>query len=400
MPGYEALLDRVIQRGLCTACGACAGVCPAGAVEMRTGNYDSDDPAPVPAGDCVSCGFCESVCPGGGIDMPGLSRALFGRVPDPVAEPLGIVRRSLRVQAGDPQTRRLACTGGAAMALATYAIERGLVDGVLLAGRDQSHPWRSAPTIVTKRQEVLSSVRTAMEVVPVLSLLSKAVVELGMERIGVIGLPCQAHAIRKLQAYPAQLAMSKAVVFTIGLFCNSTVYYMATEHLLKELGGITDLSDIVALDYRAGDWPGMMAVATRDGKILHIASKAAYGNFYSVSNYRRDRCLVCIDFAAEFADIAVGDIFQLRGAQDPRWSATIVRTEAGEKIIAGAQEEGYISCEPHDLMSVLGSSYGWEKAKHASVLRLRQRRRYGWPVPDFGYEPEIRITPRKFFTIS
>jgi ferredoxin len=33
-PGFEQLKKKVIDKGLCTACGTCAGVCPKHVLEM------------------------------------------------------------------------------------------------------------------------------------------------------------------------------------------------------------------------------------------------------------------------------------------------------------------------------------------------------------------------------
>jgi coenzyme F420 hydrogenase subunit beta len=235
-----------------------------------------------------------------------------------------------------------------------------------------------------------------MEMVPVNDLLSTVVFERGYERIGVVGLPCQIHGLRKLQLHGKPNKLARAVRFCIGLFCNSTIYFRGAEHLLKEVGNIESLEDIQALDYRAGDWPGEMMVLTTDGKIRSVASKSTYGTFFSAANYRRDRCLNCIDFSAELADISVGDIFQLRHTPNPRWTATIVRTEIGQEIIAGASQAGVLVVEQHDPAQVLGSGYGWEMSKHASMARLLQRKRFGWPVPDFQYPLAVQIVRRRF----
>jgi coenzyme F420 hydrogenase subunit beta len=29
---------------------------------------------------------------------------------------------------------------------------------------------------------------------------------------------------------------------------------------------------------------------------------------------------------------------------------------------------------------------GWESKKHAGAYRLQERKRFGWPVPDFQYQ--------------
>ena len=48
-------------------------------------------------------------------------------------------------------------------------------------------------------------------------------------------------------------------------------------------------------------------------------------------------CLVCQDFAAELADIAVGS-----GGSAEGWSTVIIRTEEGEEVFAGMVERGLV----------------------------------------------------------
>ena len=45
----------------CVSCGACAGVCPVGAIAEGDGKYDIDASA------CLSCGACSDTCPTGSI---------------------------------------------------------------------------------------------------------------------------------------------------------------------------------------------------------------------------------------------------------------------------------------------------------------------------------------------
>lgn len=45
----------------CVSCGACAGVCPVGAIAEGDGKYEIDASA------CLSCGACSDTCPTGSI---------------------------------------------------------------------------------------------------------------------------------------------------------------------------------------------------------------------------------------------------------------------------------------------------------------------------------------------
>ena len=51
-------MARVINDG-CLMCGACAGVCPVGAISEGDNKYVVD------ADTCIDCGACETGCPAG-----------------------------------------------------------------------------------------------------------------------------------------------------------------------------------------------------------------------------------------------------------------------------------------------------------------------------------------------
>lgn len=394
LPGLAELKQEVIDRGLCTACGACAGTCPRQVIRMVIDDYESDDPEPRLVNSCVPCGICYAVCPGSAVPLPALDKWVFGRARDFRQEHLGIFRDCLRGHAGDTMLRASTSSGGVISALLTFALEESLIDAALVAGRDPEHPWRCRPMLATDASQVRQGVRSVMEIVPTLELLHWAVVDQKHSRVGIVGLPCHVHAVRKLQRHGKPKGLSKAVSFVLGLFCNSAKYFRGTEHLLKEYGNLQCLSDIAAMDSRGGEWPGSMIVMTRDGKMHHVATKGAYGSFLASGNYKRDRCLVCIDFTSELADVSVGDVFQRR-EENRRWGATLVRTEIGQRLVEGATSKGYLEMEAHDPQLIPASGYGWEASKHANVARLLERRRHGWPTPDFDCPLEIEPLPRQ-----
>jgi len=98
---------------------------------------------------------------------------------------------------------------------------------------------------------------------------------------------------------------------------------------------------------------------------------------------------MCTDFAAELADVSCGDIFQPVKPGDRRIVATVTRTDVGEDLVRKAQEAGYIQVESHDPTLIPASGLGWESKKHAGMYRLIQRREFGWPTPDYQYEPKV-----------
>ena len=56
-----ALLGVTVEESQCTRCGACADVCPVGAISQGDTQYQID------AGACLDCGTCADTCPNGAI---------------------------------------------------------------------------------------------------------------------------------------------------------------------------------------------------------------------------------------------------------------------------------------------------------------------------------------------
>lgn len=52
-----------VDQSMCIGCGACTGVCPAGAIKLN------NDKAEVDEATCLDCGACTGVCPSGAISQ-------------------------------------------------------------------------------------------------------------------------------------------------------------------------------------------------------------------------------------------------------------------------------------------------------------------------------------------
>lgn len=393
--GIDNLMTEVIESGLCAACGMCAGVCPKSSIDMY---YESKiaDPIPRKIGDCDNCGLCYDTCPGKYIPMRDIDKIFFGRECDQDNELLGIFKQSYKGYATDEMLRTGASSGGVVSALISYALDAQIIDGAFLVGWNQEWPWRAIPMLVQSSAEVRKSVRTVLEMVPVNSLLSEAVRKRGLKKIGIVGVPCHIHALRKLQLLGTPADLAKSIKIMIGLYCANTHYYEGIYHMLRELGGIAELEEIVAMDYRGGQWPGSNMVMTKDGRMRHIATKhERTWHFLQSASYKRDRCMMCIDFSAEVADISAGDIFQKVDSPVREITGFLVRTQVGEELVLGAEKKGYIAMSHHDPELIPSSGLGWESKKHAAMFRLIQRKRYGWPTPDYQYPLKIRYLNRR-----
>lgn len=396
---FSELMSRVVQRGLCTACGTCAGVCPAGAIGFT---FVDGEPLPQLEGECLGCGFCLAACPGEEVNLPELERFVFGRTRAGEVPDLGVYRRVLAGWAKDESVRMRGAGGGLVTAFLLYALEVGLIEAALVAGFRPDQPWRTQAWLATSREEIVAAAQSKYACVTVNALLRQAL-EQGYRKLALVGLPCHIHGLRKIQhaGQPAELAQS--VVLAVGLFCASQFYFEGTRHLLVEHLGITRLEKIKRLSYRGGGWPGHLVVELEGGQRL-ILDRHQYMYHHLMPAFKRDCCEMCVDWSAELADIAVGDFWDPRAKAGEFLGASscLVRTAKGEEVIEGAAKSGYVELRPIGETLRLAAGIGYELKKHAAAFRLKQRRRFGWPVPEYhlevDYEPfarEFHLAPEK-----
>ncbi len=379
---FSRLQREVVSVGLCQGCGACSGFCPTSAL-----THDGDECEPVLTGECVSCGICSEVCGGRSVRLPELERAVFGRTRDlshPFEYWLGIYKSCLAGYAGDLDLRKSGASGGVASALVRFALDTKQIDVALLTGMDKSRPWRAAPIEATTLRDVQAAQQSKYQMAPTLTLLSDLAKRYG--RIGVVGLPCQIWPIRKALNVPGARAVAEKVVLTIGLFCAAQYYYKATEHLVNEWCGVEDVESVVDLQYRGGEWPGSFIVKIASGKEWKFPQHD-YKYHHLIPYYQRDRCTMCLDYSSDVADISVGDIWAISQPGDPGWNAILVRTDVGKAVMEKAESSGYLATRALDTELLLYGTMGVKSKLIANTYRYANRIRFGWPTPEYGYEP-------------
>lgn len=369
------LSQRVIKKGLCTGCGTCVGVCPAKAIE-----FDLDLEEPVLKGSCKPCGLCYATCPGADIPLLRLEKKFFGESRTQKNEILGVSKSFVKGFAGDPEIRQLGASGGITTALLVHALDVGMIDGAIVTAMDARRPWRVRPVIARTKAELMDAAKSKYAISPNNRVLRE--VETG-DRLAVVGLPCHVHGLRKLQAQKRLSNLCEKIVFILGLFCGSNVSYHATEHMIQEYSDI-NLGEIERFEYRGGTDSQDVKIFTRDKREITLTTAQRQRIFHSMT---KDRCRMCCDWAAELSDLSLCDIFDPQGVSRKvsHWNGVIVRTERGLRLIEEAEKAGAIRISPLEEESFYGNST-FEGKRHGAVYTLRERKRYGWPVPDYHYE--------------
>ena len=264
-------------------------------------------------------------------------------------------------------------------------MEKGIIDGAIVAGFDERKPWQPAPKLTDNIEEIITGAQSKYSPVPINSLLNIAI-DSGFKKLAVVGCPCHIHAVRKIQFLNCPPKLAKRIKLLIGLFCGTQFYFEGTRHLLKEWFGINELEEITKLEYRGGKWPGHLIVHERDGKKRKI-DRHQYIYHMLIAAYKRDRCEMCLDWSSELADISVGDYWSpsMKPGIEKGHSTIMVRSETGYELVKQAEGNGIISSKNMSLSTVV-AGIGFELKKHAAAYRYLQRKRYGWPVPNYHLE--------------
>lgn len=378
---FSSLEKKIITKGLCTACGTCVGVCPPDILDIRWVDGDAEPYLAKPP--CPECGICIEVCPGKDVPLLQLEKMAFGKRRDPERDTVGVYQKAFSVYAVNSNVRKGGAAGGAATALLTYALDRGVIDAAIVAGFNKEKPYRPEGKLVTESKELPKYARSKYGgTPPVNALLSKAVLGRDFSKLGIIGCPCHVHGVRKIQFAQKPKRIAQSIKLVLGLFCATQFYFEATRHVLAELCGVASLDEVAMIDYRWGEWPGRFYVKTKTGREV-LVDRHEYVYHHFLSAWQRDRCTMCIDHTAELADIAIGDYWSVGAkAGEPGWSLVIARSELGVQILEQAEADGYIVKHALDISEQ--SLAGTELKKHRSPFVLQRRKRYGIPVPNYG----------------
>jgi coenzyme F420 hydrogenase subunit beta len=376
----DILFQRVVDRGLCTRCGTCAGACPSGNIKITDPLGSS---LPRRGNQCTACGLCLQSCPGEKVDFIDLASSLFDQ---PASNPfLGVTRSAYLSYAVDPDIRKTGASGGVATALQLFLMRRNEIKGSVLYGPSSSQPWRGEGKIARTEEEIKNSAQSWYHLSPMNSILSKLKNEEG--KFALVGLPCHVHGLRKLQKSGWKGGVEISPV--IGIYCGNNLYYEATRVMLRKLG-VKKKDDIVSLHYREGEWPGNFTVTDKKG-VTSSVSKLDFNQL--IPFYINHRCLTCIDLTNELADVSIGDGWAKEGESEEGWSLILTRSELGEGIVKRAAVDGVIELEAVSIEEAVAMhSHAFDLKKIGAPIRLSLWRKFGRAVPEYRTE----YPPSKF----
>ena len=215
--------------------------------------------------------------------------------------------------------------------------------------------YKPEPMIATTIEELLAARGTKYSISPNMSLIKEATRSYGLDKIGIVGTPCQIQAVRKAQLYPIGLRdVPDKIALAIGIFCMENfpyqgLYQMVEDHCATKIDNVTKM-DI---------GKGKFTVYTERGAHAEIPLKVTH-------KYEQPACHVCLDYVANMADISTGSV----GTPDG-WSTVMVRSKAGEAAFQKAVDAGWIVAESMD-----GVKPGLELVEKLAKTKIDNNRAY------------------------
>jgi coenzyme F420 hydrogenase subunit beta len=330
---------------------------------------------------CTDCGVsrmknakaCGQVCQFIKPNYPALEAAVHGRARDPGrADELffGPFQRMARASLKAPI--KGAQWTGITTRIAEKLLEAGSVDAVLTMAPDPEDRWRPVPLLVTKPEGMAQCRGMRMGYAPLLALLEPAAAQ-GHKRIAVIGIPCQIHALRAMEA---QLGFER--IYVIGTPCSDNT---TTERFHEFLALLADdPSTITYLEFRADYYVELRFTDGRKKEIpfLQLPISQLAPDFFPLT------CRTCVDYTNALADITVGYM----GGEGEQW--LIIRNDRGAELLALLDGEVRLS-EPGSAGKRTGAVKGFlantERAAGGMPLRRMPewlRPIVGWLMPKIG----------------
>ena len=324
---FQDLVAEVQLRGVCNKCGGCLAFCSAGEFNALAAG-DDGTPVMVYESKCLHCGICYLICP----QVKTLDQEL--RQKTGWKPPIGPVRRLVSARATSRKVRQVASDGGVVTALLTYALRKNLIQAAIVSRRVGALARR--PMVATTPEELIDAagshfdesqpVHAVGEQYTTFSPSVREVKALGrrnLERIALVGTPCQIFTLRKMQLL--NVLPADSIVLAVGLFCMENFSFGAKTCRSLEKKLSVKLGQIRKLNLKDD-----VIVTTTKKEAIHIP-------FSLMDEFARPACLACTDFANEYADLACGGI----GSPDG-YTTTLLRTTAGEALYNRAREDGAI----------------------------------------------------------
>ncbi|HMK75362.1 MAG TPA: Coenzyme F420 hydrogenase/dehydrogenase, beta subunit C-terminal domain [Thermodesulfobacteriota bacterium] len=308
----------MIQKDLCTSCGACLSLCPyLQSWQGRLVKLDNCD---------LAEGRCFANCPRTQVNLETIYQEVFGQRYLNIE--LGLFKQVKMARASSPDIRKKSQTSGVVSALMEFALREEFIHGAVLTHRTGDHLPRGR--VIRRPDEILSCAGSSYVAGPTLQALNQGPWE-DTERIGVVGTPCQVLAMRKMGVSPLKkTSLMDRVTLIVGLFCTWALTY---EPFMKYLRNRVNGARIRKLDIIPPP-ERLLKVITDDDRTWNVPID-------EIRPFIRTTCGICLDMTSELSDLSVGTVEGIQG-----WNTVITRSDLGEEILSRAEAAGIVESQP------------------------------------------------------
>ena len=265
-------IQVIVENALCTACGACAGICPKDAISMITNiagylianiNYDR----------CTYCGMCYKICPSNSANTPSVkdNDIFHGKY---LAGYIG--------HAADANIRQKSQSGGIVTALLCYLLEKKLIEGAVVNNFNKNTK-RPEAVFETTREGIIKGAGSYYSQ----SSAVKTILEYKDKQMAAVVLGCQAESLHLIgEKYPNITLPA----YIIGLICAGQYSGKYIDELIKESGcKKTEVNRFRFRDKDAGSGQAMLRYIPQK---MSISLDKRYRHKLKTV-YEHYRCLLC-----------------------------------------------------------------------------------------------------------
>ncbi len=313
------LKKDVLERSLCTGCGACVSLCPYQVIyaDRTVQLFDCD----------LQDGKCYTFCPRTPADYGKIRKSLFNV--DELTSEIGAVKGFYLTRAADPYLRARAQHGGTVTALLEAAMADGLIDSAIISNRNAD--LEQEGKLLDDHHLLRDHAKSNFTVSPTVAAFNR-LDGAGNKKIGAVTTPCQAIALAKMKTADIQgYHKINQLKLVIGLFCGWTLSTESFGRLLHRYG--LSREALAGMDIPAGK--NVLELYTKESVIAVP--------MIEVDSCVRTACRYCIDSTAEFADLSVGAARFGGGCDEMRgWNQVIVRSQRGKDLIELAREKNVL----------------------------------------------------------
>lgn len=349
---FQKTAAGVIDADRCVGCGSCIAACPSGSIGI------GEDGRPTLIRMCTGCSACWDYCPMAGLRTERLALDVIRDRTELAGEPsateagtsslplLGRVLDNFSARAVERAAG--AQDGGIVTALLAELLRSGYIDGVLMNQRlDALH---GRPVLATTPEEIEACAGSVYHQSHLLASLNDRLPK-GVERVALVGTPCQVSGLTALQRFPWHYrdTAAGAVVLTVALFCTRSFDPDLLGPAIAAEG--VDLDQVSKVDVRAGQ---MIAQDGDGGELMRVPVR-------DMRDAALQGCLECTDYTGLVADLSVGSM-----GSDPGWTTLLVRSDEGREALEKAS--GALEVLPGPDMALVEKSAAADLRRAGKVL--------------------------------